>query len=64
MFEDDKRMQDCIVKLHTVGSSLAPLVYDLKKDSGLVEFLKVCEPIWKAVEEKDSKLCDSFVREH
>ena len=61
MFENDKRTMDRIAKLHTVGSAIAPLIYGLKKKSGLVEFLKGCEPIWEALD-KDHKLCDSFVR--
>ena len=61
MFENDKRTVDRIAKLHTVGSAIAPLVYGLTKDSGLLEFLKACEPIWKALE-NDPKLSNSFVR--
>ena len=61
MFENDKRTVDWIAKLHTVGLAIAPLVYGLKRKSGLVEFLKACEPVWEAVD-KDPKLCDSFVR--
>ena len=60
MFENDKRAVDRIAKLHTVGSAIAPLIYGLKKGSGLVEFLRACEPVWKALE-KDPKLSDSFV---
>ena len=52
---------DRIAKLHTVGSVIAPLVYGLEKNSGLLEFLEACEPVWEAVN-KDPKLCDSFVR--
>lgn len=61
MFEDDKQTMDRIVKLHTVGSAIAPLIYGLKKNSGLLEFLNACEPIWKAVEE-GPKLSALFVR--
>ena len=61
MFENDKRTMDQIAKFHTVGSAIAPLIYGLKKNSGLVQFLKACEPIWDAVD-KDHELCDSFVR--
>ena len=61
MFESDKRTMDRIAKLHTVGSAIAPLVYELKRTSGFMEFLKACEPIWKAVD-KDPILCKSFVR--
>ena len=61
MFENDKRTMDRIAKLHTVGSAIAPLIYGLKKKSGLIEFLKGYEPIWKTLD-KDHKLCDSFVR--
>ena len=61
MFESDKRTMDRIAKLHTVGSTIAPLVYGLEKGSGLLEFLEACEPVWKALE-KDPKFSDSFVR--
>ena len=61
MFENDKRTMDRIAKLHTVGSVIAPLVYGLEKNSGFLEFLEACEPVWEAVD-KDPKLCDSFVR--
>ena len=62
MFENDKKTMDQIAKLHTVGSAIAPLIYGLKKKSGLVQFLKACEPVWEAVD-KDRELCDSFVRQ-
>ena len=52
---------DQIANLHTVGSAIAPLIYGLKKKSGLEQFLKACEPVWEAVD-KDRELCDSFVR--
>ena len=61
MFENDKKTMDHMAMLHTVGSAIAPLIYDLKKKSSLVQFLKACEPIWEALD-KDHKLCDSFVR--
>ena len=62
MFENDKRTVDRIAKLHTVGSTIAPLVYELKRDSGLLEFLEKCEPVWKALV-KDPKFSDLFVRQ-
>ena len=40
MFEEDVCTMDRIAQLHTVGSAIAPLVYDLKKDSNLDEFLR------------------------
>ena len=61
MFESDRKAMDQIAKLHTVGSAIASLIYGLKKESGLVQFLKACEPVWEAVD-KDHELCDSFVR--
>jgi len=61
MFEDDKQTMDRIAKLHTVGSAIAPLVYGLEENSGLLEFLKACELIWKAIE-IDPKLSALFVR--
>ena len=61
-FENDKQNMDRIVKLHTVGSTIAPLVYGLEKASGLSEFLDACIPILEIVE-KDPTLCDLFVRQ-
>jgi len=40
MFEEDACTMDRIVQLHTVGSAIAPLVYDLKKGSDLNVFLR------------------------
>ena len=40
MFEEDACTMDRIAQLHTVGSAIAPLVYDLKKDSNLDVFLE------------------------
>ena len=61
MFKNDKGTMDHLAKLHTVGSVISPLVYELEKSSGLTEFLQAYKPIWKAVD-KNPKLCDSFVR--
>jgi len=40
MFEEDACTMDRIAQLHTVGSAIAPLVYDLKKGSNLDAFLR------------------------
>ena len=40
MFEEDAITMDRIAQLHTVGSAIAPLVYDLKKGSNLDVFLR------------------------
>ena len=60
MFENDKPTMDRIAKLHTVGSAIAPLVYELDRNSGLSEFLEACKPILEVVH-KDPKLSDSLV---
>ena len=39
MFEEDPCTMDRIAQLHTVGSAIAPLVYDLLKNSDFDEFL-------------------------
>ena len=39
MFEEDVCTMDRIAQLHTVGSAIAPLVYDLPKDSDFDVFL-------------------------
>ena len=46
--------------LHTVGSAIAPLVYELDEEIDLQNFLEAFKPVWKAVE-SDPNLCDSFV---
>ena len=49
--DDNDGTMDPIAQLHTVGSAIAPLVYELKKDSNLPEFVKACEPVWKSMKE-------------
>ena len=49
-----------IARLHTVGSAIASLVYELDPDSGLCGFLEACEPVWKAIE-VNPQLPSSFV---
>ena len=63
MFEGNAHTMDRIAMLHTVGSAIAPLVYELKKEVSFQEFLEAFKPVWKAVE-KDSNLSDSFVSNH
>ena len=60
MIEENACTMDRIAKLHTVGSAIAPLLYNLDADGGLSGFLKACEPVWKAIE-KNSELPDAFV---
>ena len=60
MFEGNAHTMDCIAMLHTVGSAIAPLVYEMTKEVGFREFLEAFEPVWKAVE-KDPNLSNSFV---
>jgi len=40
MFEEDACTMDRIAQLHTVGSAIAPLVYDLPKGSDVDGFLR------------------------
>ena len=60
MFEDNAQTMDRVAQLHTVGSAIAPLVYELDVDSGLSGFLQACEPVWKAIE-VNPQLTVSFV---
>ena len=60
MFEDNAQTMDRVAQLHTVGSAIAPLVYELDVKSGLIGFLQACEPVWKAIE-VNPQLTDSFV---
>lgn len=60
MFEDNAHTMDHIAMLHTVGSAIAPLVYELNKEVNLWEFIEAFNPVWKAVQ-ADPKLSESFV---
>ena len=60
MFDDNDQTMDRVALLHTVGSTLAPLIYELDIDSGLSGFLKACEPVWRAIE-ATPQLPNSFV---
>ena len=60
MIEENACTMDRVAKLHTVGSAIAPLVYNLDADGGLCGFLNACEPVWKAIQ-KNPELPDAFV---
>lgn len=60
MFEGNVHTMDRIAMLHTVGSAIAPLVYELNEEISFQKFLEAFNPVWKAVE-SDPNLCDSFV---
>ena len=60
IFEGNAHTMDRIAMLHTVGSAIAPLVYELDEDIGLQNFLEAFKPVWKALD-SDHNLCDSFV---
>lgn len=60
MLEDNAHTMDRVALLHTVGSAIAPLVYELEEECGLSGFLKACEPVWKAIE-FNRQLPNSFV---
>jgi len=47
--EDNVCAMDRIARLHTVGAQIAPLVYDLKKNSDFDIFMKICESIWQVL---------------
>ena len=36
--------------LHSAITGYASLIYDLKEEDGLKEFLAKCQPVWSAVE--------------
>jgi len=61
MFEEDVVTMDRIERLHTVGSTIAPLVYDLKTDSSFDEFIMACKIVWKLVEHKVTELSTDLV---
>lgn len=47
---DDPLMMDKVKCLHTAVTGYAPLIFDLKSDSGQKDLLKHCQIVWKEME--------------
>ena len=49
--------------LHAAATGYAPLIYDMRPDMGFIEFLPLCQAVWRSLD-VDDKLPEKFVCLH